>query len=405
MNSSVSYSAAKHRNGLTEWVTSQCGGKLLHLLESLEFLLDTDIITLDTKKGCYVVPESLPEDISLPPTVLNAIQRRLDDLEPGLAEVLKAASIFPDTFSEEQISIMLADSDHSEGIAHSMTALHSLNVHRSMLALLHKRVIGISVKHQDPRQTEYQFQNPAAREATFDLVSLKKRKRYFNRLAESLVREYPRSSTADGIAKNFELAEKFSQSYIWYFRAIQVGQAHRNERQLQVVIETINNIEATQVDSLLEYYSQSSLEVVRLWSSISLLFVRGEYLTCIKLLENLSSIQPSSFQDQAPLFIESLVKLWSLQAQCFDKTGRAEESIAPVQRAIEIAKEFEMSAVLILDLEAELSDYYRTTQLTADALTLSTRAITEHGAVSEHQPDLQRSLARHYDTLGLVSLF
>ena len=117
---------------LTEWVTSQCGGKLLHLLESLEFLLDTDIITLDTKKGCYVVPESLPEDISLPPTVLNAIQRRLDDLEPGLAEVLKAASIFPDTFSEEQISIMLADSDHSEGIAHSMTAPYSLNVHRSM---------------------------------------------------------------------------------------------------------------------------------------------------------------------------------------------------------------------------------------------------------------------------------
>ncbi len=390
---------------LTEWVTSQCGGKLLHLLESLEFLLDTDIITLDTKKGCYVVPSSLPDDISLPPTVLNAIQRRLDDLEPGLAEVLKAASIFSDTFSEEQISVMLANSEQEENIGQSISALHSLNVHRSMLGLLHKRVIGISVKHRDPRKTRYQFQNPTAREATFDLVSLKKRKRYFNRLAESLIQEYPQGATADSIAQNFEMAEKFLQSYVWYFRAVQVGHAHRNERQLQVVVEKLHNIESTQTDHLLEYYGETSLEVVRLWSSVSLLFLKGEYLTCIKLLENLASIKPTGFADQTPLFIESLIKLWSIKAQCFDKTGVHEQSIEPVQQAIAIAKEFEMSTVLIMDLEAELSDYYRTAKLTAEALTLSTRAITEHGQQDTIRPDLQHGLARHYDTLGLVSLF
>ena len=86
-----------------------------------------------------------------------------------------------------------------------------------------------------------------------------------------------------------------------------MGQAHRNERQLRVVIETINNIEATQVDSLLEYYSQSSLEVVRLWTALATL--RARRISHLHQPEKLSSIQPSSFQDQAPLFIESLVKL------------------------------------------------------------------------------------------------
>ena len=390
---------------LIDWVTSQCGGKLLHLLESLEFLLDTDIITLDTKKGCYVVPDDLPKDISLPPTVLNAIQRRLDDLEPSLAEVLKAASIFEDTFTEEQLSVMLATPEHEAGVERSVSALQSLNVHRSMLGLLHKRVIGISIKHEDPRQTQYQFQNPTAREATFDLVSLKKRKRYFNRLAESLIQEYPYGATAERIAKNYEMAEKFPQSFVWYFRAMQSGHAHRNERQLQVVVEKLHSIESGQNDILLDYYSKSSLEVVRLWSSVSLLFVKGEYLTCIKLLKDLDSIYPSGFMDQTPLFIEGLVKLWSLKAQCFDKIGAHEDSIEPIQRAIEIAKKYEMQSVLIIDLEAELTDYYRTSKLTAEALALATKAITEHSAAAQEQPELQHGLARHYDTLGLVSLF
>ncbi|MBT6433638.1 MAG: hypothetical protein HOK28_11125, partial [Deltaproteobacteria bacterium] len=390
---------------LIDWVTSQCGGKLLHLLESLEFLLDTDIITLDTKKGSYVVPSTLPKDISLPPTVLNAIQRRLDDLEPGLAEVLKAASIFEDTFTEDQVAVMLADPEQGAIAERSLTTLQSLNIHRSMLALLHKRVIGISLKHEDPRQTQYQFQNPTAREATFDLVSLKKRKRYFNQLAESLIKEYPLGVTAERIAKNFELAEKFPESFVWYFRAMQVGHAHRNERQLQVVVERLHSIESKQNSLLLDYYSESSLEIVRLWSSVSLLFIKGEYLTCIKLLENLDSIKPSGFADQTPLFIEGLIKLWSLKAQCFDKTGAHEESIAPIQQAIEIATDFEMKPVLIIDLEAELTDYYRTAKLTAEALALATKAITTHSTAAQAHPELQHGLARHYDTLGLVSLF
>ena len=390
---------------LISWVTSQCGGKLLHLLESLEFLLDTDIITLDTKKGCYVVPDLLPKDISLPPTVLNAIQRRLDDLEPGLAEVLKTASIFEDNFTEEQLSVMLDSAEADETMGGSISALQTLNIHRSMLALLHKRVIGISLKHEDPRQTQYQFQNPTAREATFDLVSLKKRKRYFNRLAESLIEEYPHRVSAERIAKNFELAEKYPQSFVWYFRAMQVGHAHRNERQLQVVVEKLHTIESKQDNILLDFYSESSLEIVRLWSSVSLLFVKGEYLTCIKLLQHLDSIKPSGFADQTPLFIEGLVKLWSLKAQCYDKTGAHEDAIPPIQRAIEIAKEFEMKPVLIIDLEAELTDYYRTSKLTAEALTLATKAIAEHSSAAQEHPEIQHGLARHHDTLGLIALF
>ena len=390
---------------LIHWVTTQCSGKLLHFLESLEFLLDTDIITLDSKKGSYIVPDTLPQNISLPPTVLNAFQRRLDELEPGLAEVIKAASIFADTFTEEQLSVMLAASAEHETASQSLAAIQKINIHRSMLALLHKRVIGISIKHDNPRKTQYQFQNPTAREATFDLVSLKKRKRYFNLLAENLIQHYPESSTAVRIARYFEKAEKFSQSYIWYFRSLQVGHAHRNERQLQVVVENLHAIEAAHSDTLLEQYSESSLKVVRLWSSISLLFTQGEYLTCLRLLQDLDSILPTQFADQTPLFIESLIKLWSIKAQCYNKTGAHEESIEPVLRALEIAQEFEMSAVLILDLEAELSDYYRTAKRTHEALTLSTRAITEHSIPSQSHPELQHGLARHYDTLGLVSLF
>jgi eukaryotic-like serine/threonine-protein kinase len=144
---------------------------------------------------------SLGKGAALPETVLAMVHARLFGLDPEARRVLRAASVFGQSFCRGGVSALLGGADVEGWLA----------------ALAHQEVISVDAGGKFPGEAEYTFRHSLLREAAYGMLTEDDRA-VGHRLAGEWL-ERAGEVDASVLAEHFERGGETTRAAAWYRRA------------------------------------------------------------------------------------------------------------------------------------------------------------------------------------------
>lgn len=141
---------------------------------------------------------------ALPKTVVAMVQARLEDLDDGTRQVLRAGSVFGAAFWRGGVRALVSDADEARTLAR-------------LASLVERELVAERAHGKFPGETEYAFRHALVREAAYTMLTDADRALGHRMAGEWLARAGERDAAV--LAEHFERGRDGARAIAWYERA------------------------------------------------------------------------------------------------------------------------------------------------------------------------------------------
>ncbi len=298
---------------LRDLIVTNAGGNPFYVEELIKMLIEQRVII--KKADEWVLDESRPDKLTVPPTLTGVLQARLDKLSVWERKILQCASVIGREFWDDAVKYCGVE----------------VNVKTILESLRRKELIFRHETSAFADADEYIFKHALLRDITYQTVLLSERRRLHEKTAEWLLKTCVerKNEYAAAIAGHYENAEIKEKSAVWYGLA---GEKARNAYASEAAVNYFQKA--------IEFYNsankqvQTSENIIR-WSaglgkSLMSLARFSEAIEAFKMMKT-----AAENLDDKPALVSAWCSLSS--AEC--ENGENKSALESAEKAVETAKQ------------------------------------------------------------------
>ncbi|MBT6177002.1 MAG: AAA family ATPase [Deltaproteobacteria bacterium] len=379
---------------VAEWIVGQAEGRPLYVLEHLRSLQALGLLAIDAELGTWAIVSEKPEDMVLPPTIHGALQAELDAMSPVQRILLQRAAVVGRVFWDRLMVQVCADLIAEYKI---QRALQSLRV----AGVLHRR--GSSVLEG---AVEYRFQSEIFQQVCYDSLVQRERKRIHESVGHSLSLVNMNIEQAL-LGRHYKLGDKPDCAVTCFLLG---AESRLDEYSLEESMDLLDEIQ-----DILDVYSGESIGRIAERSK-RVRYYKARARVCYhqgELDESMAAIDcgfqllqlPEKRDGEQESELEKFAaELHKVRGDVYRTRGAPEQAIVAYREAYSRFSDAGSAPCTRIDIQGSIAWALREMEQEDEALKISRSIISQYEGLEIEGSSMAEALARHYDTIGTISL-
>lgn len=377
-----------------EWVRAQAEGRPLYVLEHLRSLKALNLLSIDAELGTWEIVSEKPKAMVLPPTIHGALQAELDAMNPIQRILLQRAAVVGRVFWDSLMVNVCSGLIAEHKIQRALQALRIAGV-------LHRR--GSSVLEGS---VEYRFQSEIFQQVCYDSLVQRERKQIHASVAHSLSLVNMNIEQAL-LARHYKLGDKLNFAVSCFLVGVESCLDEYSMKDAMNLLDEIQDVLDAYSGETVGRVADRSQRVRYYKARARVCYARGELDEAMAAIDcGFQLLQlPEKRAGEREAELESFAaELHRVRGDVYKTKGSPEEAIVAYREACSRFSDAGAAPSQRIDIQASIAWGFRLTNHEEEALDISRDIISQYGQLENHGSAMANALARHYDTIGTISL-